>query len=87
MVPDPPSSSADLTYRVISLATRVHRRLGPGLLESAYHKCLCHELARTGIPFSQHVRLPIRYDDIEIRTGYFADIIVDDRVILELKAV
>ncbi|MFL5281346.1 MAG: GxxExxY protein [Rhodopila sp.] len=76
-----------MTDRAIGLAMRVHRRLGPCLLESAYHKCLCHKPARTGISFSQLVRLPIRYDDIEIGTGYFAGITVDDRVILELKAV
>jgi GxxExxY protein len=79
-----PSPDAELTYRVIGLAMRVHRRLGPGLLESAYHQCLCHELARAEIPFSQHTRLPMRYDDIG--SAYFADIIVDGQVILELKA-
>jgi GxxExxY protein len=86
MVPDPPPD-AELAYRVIGLAMRVHRRLGPGLLESAYHRCLCHELVRAEIPFSQHTRLPIRYGDIEIRAGHFADIIVNGQVILELKAV
>jgi GxxExxY protein len=81
------SPNAGITYRIIGLAMRVHRRLGPGLLKSAYHKCLCHELAEAEVPFSQHVRLPIRYDDIDIGSGYFADIIVDNQVILELKAV
>jgi GxxExxY protein len=79
--------SQDLTYRIIGLAMRVHSRLGPGLLESVYHQCLCHELSRADIPFDQQVRLPIRYDDIEIESGYRADIIVRDEVILELKAV
>jgi len=77
----------DLTYRIIGLAMRVHRRLGPGLLESVYQRCLCHELLQAGIPFAQQVRLPIRYDDIEIESGYLADIVVDGEVILELKAV
>ena len=77
----------DLTHRIIELAMRVHSRLGPGLLESVYHRCLGHELSQAGIPFGQQVRLPIRYDDIEIESGYLADIIVRGEVILELKAV
>src|ERR1700733_7207053 len=76
-----------LTYRIIGLAMRVHSRLGPGLLESVYHQCLCHELSQADIPFDQEVRLPIRYDDIQIESGYRADIIVRNEVILELKAV
>lgn len=79
--------SGDLTYRIIGLAMRVHSRLGPGLLESVYHHCLCHELSRADIPFNQQVRLPIHYDNIEIESGYRADIVVRGEVILELKAV
>jgi GxxExxY protein len=78
---------SDLTYRIIGLAMRVHARLGPGLLESVYHRCLCHELSRADIPFEQQVRLPIRYDEVEIDSGYLADIVVRGEVILELKAV
>jgi GxxExxY protein len=77
----------DLTYRIIGLAMRVHSRLGPGLLESAYHRCLCHELSQADLKFDQQVRLPIRYDGIEIESGYLADIIVRGEVILELKTV
>jgi GxxExxY protein len=77
----------DLTRRIIGLAMRVHSRLGPGLLESAYHRCLTYEFSRAGIPFGQHVALPIRYDDIELESGYVADIIANGEVILELKAV
>jgi GxxExxY protein len=66
---------------------RVHRRLGPGLLESVYEKCLCHELTRAGIPFRRQVPLPVSYDDVTIDCGYVADIIVDNQVILELKSV
>src|SRR5471030_1530270 len=78
---------SDLTYRIIGLAMRVHRRLGPGLLESVYQRCLSHEFSRAAIPFGQQVRLPIRYDDIEIDSFYLADFIVAGEVILELKAV
>jgi len=81
------SPDADLTYRIIGLAMRVHRHLGPGLLESAYQRCLCHELSQAAILFEQQVRLPIRYNGIEIESGYQADIIVRGEVIMELKAV
>lgn len=77
----------ELTYRIICLAMRVHHRLGPGLLESIYEKCLCYELARAEIPFRRQVPLPVRYDDAILDTGYTADIIADNQVILELKAV
>lgn len=77
----------DLTYRVIGLAMRVHRRLGPGLLESVYEKCLCYELTHTDMPFRRQVPIPVRYGSAVLDCGYIADIIVDDQVILELKAV
>jgi GxxExxY protein len=77
----------DLTHRIIGLAMRVHKKLGPGLLESVYHRCLCHELSREGIPYKQQVAFPIRYDNIELESGYVADIIVNEEVILELKSV
>ena len=66
---------------------RVHRRLGSGLLESAYHQCVSYEFSQAGLPLEQQVRLPIRYDDIEIVSGYRAHIIVGGEVILELKSV
>jgi GxxExxY protein len=81
------TNSGGLTYRIIGLAMQVHRTLGPGLLESAYHRCLCYELSQEGIAFDQQVRLPIIYHGITIETGYVADIIVGGEVILELKSV
>ncbi len=77
----------DLTHKIIGLAMRVHRRLGPGLLESVYEKCLCHELTRAGVPFQRQVALPVTYDDVQLDGAYIADIIVDNQVILELKSV
>ena len=77
----------NLTGRIIGLAMRVHRHLGPGLLESVYHQCLCYELSQAGISFQQQVRLPIHYGDIEIESGYRADVVVQDAVILEIKSV
>ncbi|HSZ91761.1 MAG TPA: GxxExxY protein [Acetobacteraceae bacterium] len=76
-----------LTYRIIGLAMRVHRHLGPGLLESIYEKCLCYELTRAELQFQRQVPLPVHYDDAVLDTGYIADIIVANQVILELKAV
>ena len=78
---------SDLTHTIIGLAMRVHRRLGPGLLESVYEKCLCHELGKAGISFQRQVPLPVRYDHVLLDCGYVVDIIVDDQVILELKSV
>ena len=77
----------DLTYRIIGLAMGVHRVLGPGLLESIYEKCLCYDLGQAGVPFKRQVQLPLQYGDIVLESGCIADIIVDDQVILELKAV
>jgi GxxExxY protein len=82
-----PSHNRDLTHRIIGLAMRVHRRLGPGLLESVYERCLSHELNKEGIAFQRQVPLPVPYDDILLDCGYIADVIVDGQVILELKAV
>jgi GxxExxY protein len=78
---------SDTTRAIIGLAMRVHRRLGPGLLESAYEACLCHELCRAELPFSRQVPLRIHYDDVQLDCGYVADIIVRDEVLLELKSV
>jgi GxxExxY protein len=77
----------ELTYRIIGLAMRVHGRLGPGLLETVYERCLCHELTQAGIPFRRQAPLRVRYDNTVLECGYIADIIVDDQVILELKSV
>jgi GxxExxY protein len=63
------SPGGELTYRIIGLAMRVHRRLGPGLLESVYEKCLCYELTRAEMPFQRQVPVPVHYDDVTLDTG------------------
>ncbi len=78
---------ADLTNQIIGLAMRVHTRLGPGLLENAYERCLCHEFDCHAVPYARQVELPIQYNDLQISCGYRADIIVADQVILEIKSV
>ena len=79
--------AGDLTERVIGLAVEVHRHTGPGLLESVYEQCLCHELREAGIPFDRQVAIPLTYKSVPIGDGFKADIIVAREVILEIKSV
>lgn len=71
---------------IIGAAMRVHSRLGPGLLESAYEACLAHELRKRGCQVAVQVDIPIIYDDVPIDVGYRADLVVNEVVIVELKA-
>lgn len=77
----------ELTEQVIGAAIEVHRELGPGLLESAYQVCLCHELSLRGIPFQQKLELPLTYKRCKLDAGYEIDILVDRKIVLELKSV
>jgi GxxExxY protein len=76
-----------LTSEIIAAAIEVHQRLGPGLLESAYEACLVHELRKRGLRALSQVGLPVIYDEVTLDVGYRIDILVEDRVIIELKAV
>ena len=76
----------DLTRKVIGAAIEVHKTLGPGLLESTYEECLCIELSRRGIPYERQKELPIEYKDVKLDGGYRIDVLVADRLVLELKA-
>ncbi len=76
-----------LSHEVIGAAIEVHRALGPGLLESAYEACLAHELSLKHIPFKRQVPLPLVYKAVRLDCGYRMDMIVDGKLILELKAV
>jgi GxxExxY protein len=77
----------ELTGQIIGAAIEVHRELGPGLLESAYEACLCYELTLRQIPFTRQVMLPVIYKSIRVECGYRADVIVADKVVVEVKAV
>ena len=77
----------DLTERVIGAAIRVHRALGPGLLESVYETCLAHELVKDGLQVERQVELPVEYDTIRLDCGFRIDLLIEDQVIVELKAV
>ena len=76
-----------LTGRIIAAAIEVHRHLGPGLLESAYRTCLLDELAAAGLNVRHKVVLPISYKGRQIEGAYRADLVVEDAVLVELKAV
>jgi len=87
---DRPTSAEALnriTSTVIEAAIRIHREVGPGLLESAYFECLCFELALTGLRIETQKALPLVYRDVTVRCAYRADIIVEDAVVLEVKAI
>ena len=75
-----------LTSLIVAAAIRIHRALGPGLLENAYLACLCHELAVLRTPFDVQRPLPLLYDGVRVECAYRADLIVDNRVVVEVKA-
>jgi len=77
----------DITERVIGGAIQVHRTLGPGLLETAYEACLAFELAERGLNVARQVSLPIVYRDVKLECGYRLDLVVEDSVVVEVKAV
>lgn len=72
---------------IVDSAMKVHRELGPGLLESVYEHCLAHELTRRAIPFGRQVPVPIRYDGEFLDAGFRLDLLVDGAIIVEIKAV
>jgi GxxExxY protein len=78
---------APVTGAIIGSAIDVHRALGPGLLESAYRICLFHELRLRGLGVLKEVPLPLKYKGIQLESGYRLDLIVEGRVIVEVKAV
>ena len=77
----------DLTQEIIGCAIEVHKAFGPGLLESAYEECLCHELHLRGMSFRRQVPLPVEYKGLKLECGYRLDIVVEEAVVLELKSV
>jgi GxxExxY protein len=87
MKPLAPEPGFALTDQIIRLGIKIHRKLGPGLLESVYHQCLCWELRHAGLAFEREVLLPILYEDMQLDRGFHADIIVENTVLLELKTV
>src|SRR5690606_3716741 len=76
-----------LCERIIGGAIEVHRHLGPGLLESAYRACLVHELEESGLSVAAEVAMPVVYKGVRVDAGYRLDLVVEDTVVVELKAV
>lgn len=79
--------SDQLTERILGAAIEVHRTLGPGLLESVYEESLCHELALQRLEFMRQVAFPVSYKGVALDCGFRADVVVQNEVILEIKAV
>jgi GxxExxY protein len=74
-----------VSRKIIGCALRVHSRVGPGLLESVYEACLAYELGKIGLKVETQVPLGLKYDEMQFDVGYRADMLVDDRVLVELK--
>jgi len=77
----------ELTHEIIGAAIEVHRTLGPGLLESAYEECLARELTLKGLRFERQKPVPVIYKDVKLECGYRIDLLVEGRVVVELKSV
>ena len=76
-----------IARQVVDAAFKVHSTLGPGLLESVYEVCLAHELGKRGLLVRRQVALPVSYDDIRVDAGFRIDLLVEDCLIVEIKAV
>jgi GxxExxY protein len=76
-----------VSHQVIGACMEVHRQLGPGLLESTYEECVCHELGLKGMQFERQKVLPVVYKGVKLDCGYRLDVVVERCVILELKAI
>jgi GxxExxY protein len=77
----------ELTEAIIGSAMEVHRALGPGLLESTYEMCLCRELSIRGLRFQRQVPIAVEYKGVKLDCGYRADVVVEDSVLVEIKAI
>ena len=84
---EPIKNANELTEIVIGCAIEVHRTLGPGLLKATYEICLCRELSLRGIPFERQVAISVEYKGVKLDCGYRADLIVGDKILVEIKAV
>ena len=80
-------SVTKLSYEIIGFAIKVHRELGPGLLESVYEKCLKYELEKNGYKVNQQMFVPVIYDNLEMNIDLRVDLLINDCIVVELKAV
>src|ERR1041385_8462204 len=77
----------ELTARIIGICIKVHEQLGPGLLESVYEEVICYELDKAGIAYKRQQAIPVVYEEVKLDQGFRADIIVENKVLVELKSV
>lgn len=77
----------ELSKIVVDCCFRIHKKLGPGLLESVYEEVLAYELTKHGLSFKRQLGIPVIYDDLKMDIGFRADIIVEDKVIIEIKSI
>jgi GxxExxY protein len=77
----------EITSKIIGSAIKVHKKIGPGVFENVYKECMFYELKKEGFKVQKEVLLPIKYDDLHLEYGYRIDILVEGRIILELKTV
>ncbi|MFZ1785276.1 MAG: GxxExxY protein [Ferruginibacter sp.] len=77
----------DLTYQIIGATYKVHSALGPGLLENAYKECLCHVLQKEGLFVEKEKALPLIFETVKLDAGYRLDLLVENKVIIEIKAI
>jgi GxxExxY protein len=87
MYPQLSEKEERLGKEIVDAAYKVHKELGPGLLEKIYEGCLCYELGKKGIPYERQCELPVFYDGQELNEGLIMDVLVDELVICELKSV
>jgi GxxExxY protein len=76
-----------ITEKIIGCAIKIHKALGPGLLESAYEECLCYELSKVGLNVERQKALPLVYEEIKLDCGYRVDVLVENKVVVEIKSV
>ncbi len=82
-----PTTLNHLSYRIIQAAIEIHKTIGPGLLESAYRRCMIHELGVRNLEVRSEIAIPIRYKGLVLEGGYRIDLLVEDAIIVELKSV
>ena len=84
---EPVSKRAEaVATEIIDAAIKIHKALGPGLLESVYEACLCYEMSKRGVAFRRQVDVPVRYEEVYMETGCRVDVLADECVIAELKS-
>jgi GxxExxY protein len=80
-----PTRANQITSEIIGAAIKIHRRLGPGLLESAYEACLTHELEKSGLRVDRQRAVPLIYESVKLDCGFRADLVIEGQVVVELK--